>query len=29
MPQTTHLGMDYTTYLWCFGGWSIIVLPTL
>ena len=25
---TTHLGMVYTTYLWWFGGWFIIVLPT-
>ena len=22
------LGMVYTTYLWLFGGWFIIVLPT-
>ena len=26
---TTHLGMVYSTYLWWFGGWFIIVLNTL
>ena len=29
MPQTTHLGIVFTTYLWWFGGWFIIVLNTL
>ena len=29
MPWTTHLGMVYTTHLWWFGGWFIVVLPTL
>ena len=29
MPQTTHLGMVYTSYVQWIGGWSIIVLPTL
>ena len=26
---TTHLDMVYTTYIWWFGGWFIIVLTTL
>ena len=29
MPQTTHLGMVYTTYLWWNWWWFIPVLPTL
>ena len=24
MPQTYHLGMDYTIHLWWFRGWSMI-----
>ena len=29
MPETTHLGMVYSTYLLWFGRWFVLVLPTL